>query len=129
METEKKLAEATNDCDPLNMKKFKQRTTKVTKEHIDEVTELLTALGIPWIQSIMEAEAQCAYMAKAKVVNCVATTDTDAIVLGSPIILMNFKKKTTYTKTEIVKVDYAEILATLKWNAAQVFLCSTNQCV
>jgi 5'-3' exonuclease len=54
---------------------------------IREVRMLLKALGIPFIDSPSEAEAQCAQLVKMGVCDYCNTSDFDALLLGSPNIL------------------------------------------
>lgn len=49
--------------------------------------ETLTALGIPWRQAPGEAEAECAALAEAKVVDAVWTHDSDAFIFGAGVVI------------------------------------------
>lgn len=60
VEAEKALAKATEEGDQTEIDKFNRRLVKVTKEHAQEAKELLTLMGVPYIEAPCEAEAQCA---------------------------------------------------------------------
>lgn len=61
-EAQKALDKATEAGDTAEIEKFNRRLVKVTKHHAQEAKELLTLMGIPYIDAPCEAEAQCAVM-------------------------------------------------------------------
>lgn len=50
---------------------------------IQECQELLTLFGVPFIIAPAEAEAQCAWLEAAGLVDGVVTDDNDAFLFGS----------------------------------------------
>lgn len=71
------------------MRKFASRTTRLTKNMVDESKTLLHALGVPTIQAPSEAEAQAALLCKQKDAYAVASQDADAFLFGSPRLIRN----------------------------------------
>lgn len=69
--------------------KFNRRLVRVTKEHNDEVKQLLRLMGVPVVEAPGEAEAQCAVLAKAGKVFATATEDMDALTFGTDKLLRN----------------------------------------
>ena len=71
----------------------------IDKDIVEEAKELISALGLPVIQAPSEAEAQCAYMCKKKLVWAVSSQDFDTLIFGSPRMVRNLtisvKKKTS----------------------------------
>lgn len=57
-EAQKALDKATEAGDAADMEKFNRRLVKVTRTHNEEAKELLKLMGVPYIDSPCEAEAQ-----------------------------------------------------------------------
>ena len=64
-------------------------STKVTSQMILECRELLDIFGIPYIISPAEAEAQCAALNKAGLVNGIITDDCDVFLFGGKTVYKN----------------------------------------
>lgn len=86
-EAQKALDQATEAGDTAEMDKFNRRLVKVTKQHAADAKQLLTLMGVPYIDAPCEAEAQCAAMVKSGHVFAVATEDMDALTFGSNVLL------------------------------------------
>ncbi|KAK0181625.1 hypothetical protein PV327_003895 [Microctonus hyperodae] len=86
-EAQKALEAAEEAGNVEDVEKFNRRLVKVTTHHADEARQLLTLMGIPYINAPCEAEAQCAAMVKAGKVFATATEDMDALTFGSNILL------------------------------------------
>lgn len=114
-EAKKQLDKATEAGDQAEMEKFNRRLVKVTKEHNDEAKELLKLMGIPYIESASEAEAQCSEMVKAGKVFGVATEDMDALTFGANILLrhMTFSEA---RKMPVQEIYYDKVLKGLELN-------------
>lgn len=52
----------------------------------EEIQELLTAFGIPWVSAPADAEAQCAFLCANGLVDGVISDDSDTLIYGSPIV-------------------------------------------
>ncbi|XP_044264565.1 flap endonuclease 1 [Tribolium madens] len=86
-EAQKALDKATELGDVTEVDKFNRRLVKVTRHHADEAKQLLTLMGVPYIEAPCEAEAQCAAMVKGGLVYATATEDMDALTFGSNVLL------------------------------------------
>ena len=71
------------------MKKFASRTSRLTKEMIEDVKELISALGCPIIQAPSEGEAQAAYLVKNKEAYASLSQDADSLLFGCPLVVKN----------------------------------------
>nr|QDO16460.1 DNA repair protein XPG [Crypthecodinium cohnii] len=65
------------------LRRAKQRADTVTPEMQSDIEQLLDACGIPYIHAPAEAEAQCAFLAQAELVDAVASDDSDTLVFGA----------------------------------------------
>lgn len=86
-EASKQLALATESGDTAQMEKMNKRLVKVNKGHNEECKQLLTLMGIPYVDAPCEAEAQCAALVKANKVYATATEDMDSLTFGSTVLL------------------------------------------
>jgi len=69
--------------------RFAQRTSRFTREMVDESKELLRLMGIPFVQAPSEGEAECAFLAARGAVDAAASQDFDALLFGAPILVRN----------------------------------------
>jgi flap endonuclease-1 len=75
--------------DEKTARKYAMSSSKVDAFIADSSKELLTALGIPWVQAPEEGEAQSAYMAAAGDVTYTVSQDYDSLLFGAPRLLRN----------------------------------------
>jgi len=88
-EAELKLEKATEEENLEDMKKYAARTSKLTKEMIDDVKELIDALGCPIIQAPSEGEAQAALLVKNKDAYASLSQDADSLLFACPLVVKN----------------------------------------
>jgi len=120
-EAQKRYEAALAVEDTEEMKKYAARTSRLTKEMITQAKELLTALGIPWVQAPSEGEAQASHMAKQGHGWAVSSQDYDSLLYGTPRLIQNLSiegrrkisGKLAYTKIEPLLIDLEENLKTL----------------
>ena len=63
----------------------------ISKNHYLDVKELFECLGIPFYESISEAEETCAVLQKRGFVDYILTEDTDVLTFGGSNVLFNGK--------------------------------------
>jgi flap endonuclease-1 len=127
-EAQKALDKATEAGDQAEVDKFNRRLVKVTKEHNAEAKELLSLMGVPYIEAASEAEAQCAALVKAGKVYGVATEDMDALTFGSNVLLrhMTFSEA---RKMPVQEIHYEKVLKGLELDAESfIDLCILMGC-
>lgn len=69
--------------------KYAQRTSRLTQEMVEQSKELLTALGIPFVEAPSEGEAQASFMAEKGSVWAVGSQDFDSLLFGAPVLVRN----------------------------------------
>jgi len=117
-EARKKHIEALEKEDFEEARKFAQQTSRLTREMVSETKELISAMGLPWVQAPAEGEAQASLMCRKGDVWAVASQDYDALLFASPRLVRNLtisgKKKVagkdSFVKTEIELIDLSETL-------------------
>lgn len=127
-EAQKSLEKATEAGDVEDMNKFNRRLVKVSKDHCKEAKELLTLMGIPYIDSPCEAEAQCAAMVKSGKVYATATEDMDALTFGTNVLLRHLTTSEA-RKLPVQEYSYEKVLKGLELSQKEfIDLCILLGC-
>jgi flap endonuclease-1 len=104
-----KITEEISDVEKI---KYLKKSVFITSQQIKDCKELLDIMGIPYIQSIEEADSQCAYLNKMNLVNGVLTDDMDILTFGSKYIYRNLYSLSK--KPSVISLD--EVLNFLDLN-------------
>ncbi len=105
--------------------KYFKRTVSISKKQIEQCIELLETMGIPYIVAPGEADSQCAYLAKAGLVDGVLTEDMDIMTFGAPKIYRNLA---SYNKDNL-EISMSDVLTSMDMNYEQfVELCILFGC-
>jgi flap endonuclease-1 len=118
-DAEKRYEEAKKEGDTEGMKKYSQRTSRLTREMIDEAAGLLDALGLPVVRAPSEGEAQAAYMVKKGDIFAEISQDYDCLLFGVPRMVQNLtiserKKKKDRLAYETVKPQIIDLKENLQ---------------
>lgn len=113
-EAQAKFEEAKKKEDVDAMKKYSQRTSKLTGEIIEEAKELVQAMGLPVVQAPSEGESQAAAMVKKGDVFAVVSQDYDSLLSGASRLIQNLtvserKKKPGKLSFSVVKPQMIEL--------------------
>ncbi|XP_043723795.1 DNA repair protein UVH3 isoform X2 [Telopea speciosissima] len=84
-------------------RKLERNAESVSSEMFAECQELLQMFGLPYIIAPMEAEAQCAYMELANLVDGVVTDDSDVFLFGARNVYKNIFDDRKYVETYFMK--------------------------
>ena len=131
-EAELKYKEAAEKKDLIEMKKYAARTTRLTKEMIEEAKKLIEALGLPIVEAPSEGEAQASHIVRKGDAYAVGTNDADALLFSAPRLIRNLnivgkRKKASRLAYETVSpeiVDLAENLNNLGIDNDQLIVLS-----
>jgi len=117
MKAQEKLSE--ENLNEEDIIKYKKRTYFIKDQDIREIQELLKYMGIPYVQSLSEAELQCAALNINNKVDAVLTEDWDIILFGCKKMLKSSDKKGILTE-----IDTNILLNELELNLEQfIELC------
>ena len=81
--------EAKKREDVEEMKKYASRTSRLSKEMVEESKKLISLLGLPVVQAPSEGEAQAAYMVKKNKGFAVGSQDFDSLIHGATRLVRN----------------------------------------
>uniref|UniRef100_A0A7N0UPT8 DNA repair protein UVH3 n=1 Tax=Kalanchoe fedtschenkoi TaxID=63787 RepID=A0A7N0UPT8_KALFE len=84
-------------------KKLERNAESVSGEMFAECQELLQMFGLPYIIAPMEAEAQCAFLEQAGLVDGVVTDDSDVFLFGAQSVYKNIFDNRKYVETYFMK--------------------------
>ena len=115
------LAQAREEGDSARVRSLSSRINYVSGEIVSETMELLSLMGLPYVEAPSEGEAQASYMSKVGKVNGVISQDYDCLLFGAARILRNFavfgRRKVPGRNIYVnVKPEYIELEETLKKN-------------
>jgi 5'-3' exonuclease len=92
------------------------QATKISPEIINNTKLFLKTLGIPYIDSIEEADAQMVCLLQNNIANAVATEDMDLLTFGANKVLKNFF---SLKENSIIEIDREKMLKQLKMTSDQ----------
>lgn len=131
-EAEAKYKIAMEKEDVAEMKKYASRTTRLSKEMVEEAKELVAALGLPVVEAPSEGEAQAAHLVKKGKAYAVASQDADALMFGAPRLVRNLaisgrRKKTKALGFQTINpelIELQDVLNTLGMDNDQLIALS-----
>jgi flap endonuclease-1 len=103
--------------------KLMKKSYSISKLEIKEIKEILTLIGIPYMESIEEADSQCAYLTK-NIAYAVASEDLDILVFGAKNLIRRINNE---KNMEIINRD--KLLEELELNHEEfIDLCIILGC-
>ncbi|KYC44564.1 MAG: Flap endonuclease 1 [Candidatus Methanofastidiosum methylothiophilum] len=84
-----KYIDAKSRGDFKEAKKYSQMTSSLKGDMVNSSKELLTSMGIPYIEAPSEGEAQAAYVVLKGDADLSASQDYDSILFGAPSLVRN----------------------------------------
>jgi len=107
---------------------YAQATSQLKDMMVDDAKKLLDTLGVSWIQSPSEGEAQAAFMAARGDVWAVASQDHDSLLFGAPRMTKNLAitgrrklpRRDAYVEVEPMVVELTKMLKELSLTREQL---------
>jgi flap endonuclease-1 len=110
----KALDNLENELSEEEKKKMLKRSLRITEEQISECKEILSILGIPYIESPTEADPQCAYLVKEGIADAVISEDMDLLAFGTSKLIRGSGNKLEIYNLNIIlkelKLSYNEFV-------------------
>ena len=101
------MEQATSEEDKNNLEK---QTIRLTKEHVDDIKQLLELMGVSYVQAHGEAEAYASEMCRKGMVDYVVTEDMDTLAFGCPRMIRTCLDKSIKRKDIISIIDLDTVL-------------------
>ena len=101
------MEQATSEEDKNNLEK---QTIRLTKEHVDDIKQLLELMGVSYVQAHGEAEAYASEMCRKGMVDYVVTEDMDTLAFGCPRMIRTCLDKSIKRKDIISIIDLDVVL-------------------
>lgn len=124
----KAYEKAVEEGDAKQARRYGQQAIVATTDIIGDAKNLLTLMGIPWVQAPGEGEAQTAYMASKGDVYAAASQDFDSLLYGAPRHVRNLSitgrrklpRKNVYIKIEPELLELEKIKRSLGLSQEQL---------
>ena len=81
----------------------KRDAATISSDMIDEVKMLLDMFGVPYVVSLTEAEAQCAYMKINGIVDAIVSDDSDIFLFGGDQVYKNMFNQSKYVESYSIR--------------------------
>eukprot|EP00483_Globobulimina_turgida_P000627 UN00627 len=128
-QAELKEAEETGNTERVIQ--MQKRTVRVTKQHVRDVQDLLTYMGVPWYAAPGEAEAQASVMCAQGIVYGAGTEDMDALTFGTNKLIRHLTDSEA-RKKPVLEFDLKKVLSGMNVSMDQFIdiciLCGCDYC-
>ena len=124
------LGKAQDQENEALMKTYSMATVRLTKEMVEESKELLSAMGVPYVEAPSEGEAEAAYLAKQGKAYASGSQDYDSLLFGSPRLVRNLSitgkrklpRREEYVIVRPEMITLEEVLAKLEIGREQMIM-------
>lgn len=104
-ESEKKWKEALGKGDIEEARKYAVRSSRMSSDVVNGSKKLLELMGVPYIQSLGEGEAQASFMVTNGDAWAVASQDYDCLLFGAPRVVRNLTISGNLAAPELMELD------------------------
>lgn len=110
----------TDSKDQKEISKLEKKKFSITGTHIKEIKHLLSLMGLSFIESPGEAEAQCCAFEIANICDGTVTEDWDVVLFGGKKMLKGFSNK-----SEVTEINIGELMKKLGMTREQLIVFSS----
>jgi len=108
---------------------LEKQTIRLTKQHVEDIKQLLDLMGVSYVQANGEAEAYASEMCRQGMVDYVVTEDMDTLAFGCPRMIRTCLDRSVKRKDIISIINLDEILRGFQMTYQQfVDLCIMCGC-
>ena len=126
--SERELEKAIMNSDREKIARLKRTINHITRDMVDECKQLLTYMGLPFVQAPSEGECQASYMSSVGKVNAVISQDYDCLMFGGKQVLRNFtiygrrrvSSRNIYVTVDPEYIDLRENLSNMNISRSQL---------
>lgn len=97
---------------------MKKRNIKITQQMSADAKKMLQLMGLPVVEALSEAEAQCVAIVKAGKADAVASEDMDCLTFGAPLQLKGFNQRKE-KRDQVCEIELKEVLKELDMSMEQ----------
>ena len=124
-----KLAMTNTELTKEQKNNLEKQTIRLTKQHVDDIKQLLELMGVSYVQANGEAEAYASEMCRQNMVDYVVTEDMDTLAFGCPRMIRTCLDKSIKNPGCISVLDLDTILTDFKMTYKQfVDMCILCRC-
>ena len=111
---------------------LEKKTIRLTKQHVDDIKQLLDLMGVSYVQANGEAEAYASEMCRQGMVDYVVTEDMDTLAFGCPRMIRTCLDKSIKRSDIISIIDLEEVMKGFSMSYQQFvdlcILCGCDYC-
>ena len=111
---------------------LEKQTVRLTKQHVDDIKQLLDLMGVSYVQANGEAEAYASEMCRKGMVDYVVTEDMDTLAFGCPRMIRTCLDRSIKRPDVISVIDLSVILKDFEMSYTEFIdmciLCGCDYC-
>jgi flap endonuclease-1 len=127
-----KSAMENNTLTEEQLNHLEKQTVRLTKEHVDDIKQLLDLMGVSYVQADGEAEAYASEMCRQGFIDYVVTEDMDTLAFGCPRMVRTCLDKSIKRSDIISVIDLESMLQGFTLSYEQFvdlcILCGCDYC-
>jgi len=127
-----KAAMVNEDLSEEQKNNLEKKTIRLTKQHVDDIKQLLDLMGVAYVQANGEAEAYASEMCRQGMVDYVVTEDMDTLAFGCPRMIRTCLDRSIKRPDIISIIDLDEVMKGFNMNYQQFvdlcILCGCDYC-